>query len=125
MVPGLGLQFQCVRTWRKYVPWGTQWLSASNNGATGRAGDERGQPGSAGAHGESRGGPVGERGTEPAPAGNVGPARLCAELCVLVTFVCCEDDYFKTRKTKARTFAARFGAGATWMHDAAEEEKYK
>ena len=44
---------------------------------------------------------------------------------MLVTFVCCEDDYFKTRKTKARTFAARFGAGATWMHDAAQEEVYE
>ena len=45
------------------------------------------------------------------------------------TLVCCEDEYFKTRKTKAsnkaRTFAARFGASATWMHDAAQEEKYE
>ena len=54
--------------------------------------------------------------------GDVGEAEK-------VTLVCCEDEYFTTRKAKASnkawTFAARFGAGATWMHDAAEEEKYK
>ena len=64
----------------------------------------------------------GEHSIRAANGGDLGEAEK-------VTLVCCEEGYFKTRKSKvsnkARTFAARFRASATWMHDAAQQEKYE